>query len=316
MRDFNDTSQFCTREMALTLGKRKRRTEVTREEPPAKVGSGSESEDDDTARALFQRAFEAKFQPLEIKKIESHDENEADESDDDEDLESDWDGLSEDEDAIEVIEHSQPNVNSDDEIDPGKRAFMVWKDLTARHPNHTNRKQSSRPPAIDEIFSKATRKSTKDANSEETGTEAANLKNDLALQRLLKESHLLDPSSFSKTTSAPEGRSRIKALDMRLQDLGAKSSALDQEKMPLSHRKGITAKSASREANRRKEAVENGIILEKQKFAAKSMKKRDRGIAGPGIGKFQGGTLRLTSRDVKSIEGSKGKGTGRKGRKK
>lgn len=102
---------------------------------------------------------------------------------------------------------------------------------------------------------------------------------------------------------------------MRLQDLGAKSSALDQEKMPLSHRKGITAKSASREANRRKEAVENGIILEKQRFAAKSMKKRDRGIAGPGIGKFQGGTLRLTSRDVKSIEGSKGKGAGRKGRK-
>lgn len=112
--------------MAVTLGKRKRRPEVTREEPPAKVRSSSESEeDDDTARALFQRAFEAKFKPLEIKKIEPKAEDEADELEDDEDLESDWSGLSEDEDAIEVIEHSQPNVNSDDGVDPRKRASMV-----------------------------------------------------------------------------------------------------------------------------------------------------------------------------------------------
>lgn len=86
--------------------------------------------------------------------------------------------------------------------------------------------------------------------------------------------------------------------------------------MPLSHRRGISAKNASREANRRKEAAENGIILEKQKFAANSQKKRDRGIGGPGVGKFKGGTLKLNSRDVRSIEGSSGSGSGRKGRKK
>lgn len=118
------------------MGKRKRRAEGTREEPPANVRSGSESEDDDenTARALFQRAFEAKFKPLEIKKIESKDEDEADEADQADGLESDWSGLSEDEDAIEVIEHSNPNANSEDGVDPGKKAFMVcWYLTTEDH---------------------------------------------------------------------------------------------------------------------------------------------------------------------------------------
>ncbi|KAK4501539.1 hypothetical protein PRZ48_007348 [Zasmidium cellare] len=286
--------------MAVTLGKRKRRAEVKAEQPRKRERSWSRSEseddDDETARALFQRAFEKKFQPLEVTKSTSRDEeDESEDGDEDDGLESDWSGLSEDEDAVEVVELSQPNVGAEDGFDSGKKAFM-----------------SSRPPTIDEIFSKATRKPTKGSTSEETGTEAANLKNDLALQRLLKESHLLDPSSFSKTASNPEGKGRLKALDMRLQDLGAKSSALQQEKMPVSHRKGITTKSANREATRRKEAMENGIILERQKFAAKSQKKRDRGIGGPGVGKFQGGTLRLSSRDLKSIEGSKGKGKGGK----
>ncbi|KAF2170884.1 hypothetical protein M409DRAFT_18856 [Zasmidium cellare ATCC 36951] len=284
--------------MAVTLGKRKRRAYVRSEEPRQRERSRSDSEDDETARALFQRAFEAKFRPLELsKKTESRDEDdESDDLDDDEGLESDWSGLSEDEDAVEVVELSQPNVDAEDGGDFGKKAFM-----------------SSKPPAIDEIFSKATRKPSKEATSGQTGTESANLKNDLALQRLLKESHLLDPSSFSKTASTPEGKGRLKALDMRLQDLGAKSSALEQEKMPLSHRKGITSKSANREASRRKEAVENGVILEKQKFVAKSTKKRDRGIGGPEIGKFRGGTLKLSSKDVRNIERSGGKGKGGKG---
>lgn len=75
--------------------------------------------------------------------------------------------------------------------------------------------------------------------------------------------------------------------------------------MPIAHRKGIVAKAAGREATRRKEAVENGIILEKAKLAARPEQRRERGIAAPGVGKFRGGTLKLSSRDVKSIEGPK-----------
>jgi len=150
--------------------------------------------------------------------------------------------------------------------------------------------------------------------SEEDPAEANNLKHDLALQRLLKESHLLDPSSVNGSSTAPEGKGRMKALDLRLQDLGAKKNLAEQEKMPLSHRKGIKAKIASREAGRRKEAAENGIILEKAKMTAKAEPRRDRGIGAPSIGKFRGGTLKLSSRDVKSMEGSRRGGGSSRGR--
>jgi len=88
-----------------------------------------------------------------------------------------------------------------------------------------------------------------------------NLKNDLALQRLLRESHLLDTSNPTSSL-ALSGSNRHKAIDLRLQALGSKSSIMTQESMPMSHRKGITAKAAQKEAQRRKEAKENGIILE------------------------------------------------------
>ena len=84
--------------------------------------------------------------------------------------------------------------------------------------------------------------------------------------------------------------------------------------MPIAHRKGIVAKAASREASRRKEAVENGIILERVKMAAKPEQRRERGVDAPGVGKFRGGTLKLSKGDVKAIEGPKQR-MGGKGRK-
>jgi hypothetical protein len=140
------------------------------------------------------------------------------------------------------------------------------------------------------------------------------LKHDLALQRLLKESHLLDAESLSNQAMVPEGKARLKAIDLRIRDLGAKKSALAQEKMPMAQRKGMAAKAAAREASRRKEALESGVILEKAKVTFKPRERRQRGIDAPSIGKFKGGTLRLNSRDVRSIEGSK-KSFGGQGRK-
>lgn len=156
----------------------------------------------------------------------------------------------------------------------------------------------------------AKRKQPEQVDQEEAATEAANLKKDLALQRLLKESHLLDP----KSSSTLSGSNRHKALDLRLQGLGSKSSILTQEKMPLSHRKGIVAKAREREDYRRREAKENGIILEK--VVNGTMKKttiRQRGIGGPSVGKFQGGTLKLSKKDVADIVGPKKTLKGKKG---
>lgn len=133
-------------------------------------------------------------------------------------------------------------------------------------------------------------------------SEAANLKKDLALQRLLKESHLLEPQSALTVTS----KNRHRALDLRLQDLGSKSSLYKQQQMPMAQRKGMTAKAIEKDETRRKEAQENGVILEK---AVKTRKvgsaRRDRALGVPAVGKFRGGMLKLSKKDVTEIEGPK-----------
>ena len=137
---------------------------------------------------------------------------------------------------------------------------------------------------------------------EETASDAANLKKDLALQRLLKESHLLEPQS----ELAVSGRNRHKALDMRLQDLGSKNSLYTQTKMPMSHRKGIAAKLAEKEETRRREAKETGTILERAVKVKKAGEaRRQRSIGAPTVGKFQGGMLKLSKKDVADIQGPK-----------
>lgn len=142
-------------------------------------------------------------------------------------------------------------------------------------------------------------------------TERLNLKNDLALQRLISESHLLDAAKRSAVSNH-----RQKVLDTRLQSLGSKTSFLQQEKMPLSHRRGILTKSAEREERRRREAKENGIILEKAQWPTKpaSNAKRVRGVGGPSVGRFKGGMLSLSKRDVAEIKGSRKYGGATKGR--
>lgn len=103
------------------------------------------------------------------------------------------------------------------------------------------------------------------------------------------------------------------ALDMRLQFLGAKQSVWAQKNMPLAHRVGITKKADQRQTKRRAEAKENGVILEKaSNKKTDSRKRRERGVDVPGVGKFAGGTLKLSRRDVASIQGSSAAKRGKK----
>lgn len=82
----------------------------------------------------------------------------------------------------------------------------------------------------------------------------------------------------------------------------------------MSHRKGIIAKQGEREEKRRKEAKENGIILEKAKMKKSFEGKRDRGVGAPGIGRFSKGTLKLSKKDIHDVEGPKRSASGRGGR--
>lgn len=167
------------------------------------------------------------------------------------------------------------------------------------------------------------------------------LANDLELQRLISESHILSATNPFNTAGsggahAPsrtfsEGRTRALTTDLRLQKLGSSGSIFKQQKMPMAMRKGITGAKASREEKRRREAKENGIILEREtpgeaggKKARRKQQRSDLPVDMPGMGRMKGGELRLSKRDVRAVEmegkrmgdsrGGKGKGKHRKRR--
>ncbi|KAF2086941.1 hypothetical protein K490DRAFT_66254 [Saccharata proteae CBS 121410] len=283
--------------MSVSLGKRKRAeksTKVARRKVPAKSPEPSDNED---LQAAFRRAFEAKFKPLDdsVNLPTPKPAETIPEPSEDEEKDSDWDGIAEEDDEpkVEVIEHadiSRKQRASRDEL----KAFM-----------------SSKPPSSKPTTVPTTKKKAATDAGSDDDAEATNLKNDLALQRLLTESHLLDPTSSLN----PAGSNRHKAMDLRLQSLGAKTSILKQEKMPMSHRKGIVAKASQKEDKRRREAKENGIILEALRKEHVEPKKRERGVGGPGVGRFKNGALNLSQRDVASITGgSRGGKGGKRGR--
>ncbi|KAL1623955.1 pre-rRNA processing and 40S ribosomal subunit assembly [Neofusicoccum ribis] len=262
--------------MAVALGKRKR---VESKAPVSKRPAKEEEEepsDSEDLRDAFRRAFEAKFKPLSgSKKKEEKKAPEPTEAEEHEGEDDDWDGISEeDEDSgnnntVEVVEVTGP-TRSERMSKAELKAFMSSKPPTAPTP---------RQPSNDKAGDK----------DEDADADALNLKNDLALQRLLKESHLLDASSSASLLAGPSGKNRHKATDLRIQALGSKGSILAQGKMPMAHRKGIKAKASEREEKRRREARENGIILERaKKEKVGEERKRERGVGGPGVGKFSG----------------------------
>ncbi|PBP26587.1 hypothetical protein BUE80_DR002542 [Diplocarpon rosae] len=290
----------------MSIPVRKRKWKDSGEGPTGNKGSERPGMEELDAQEIFRLHFEAQFQPLPIiHKANTTEKVCQDRSEE----ESDWDGISEaEENGVQVIEHTDAQT---------RMATMSKEELKS----FMSSKVPKSMPSVSSIRDQAGSKI-----DDEDASEAANLKKDLALQRLLTESHLLDSSS-NPTLS---GNNRHKATDLRLQALGSKTSILKQEKMPMSQRKGIISKQAEKEAKRRQEARENGIVLEKAQIGTQksTASKRDRGIGAPGVGRFSGGTLTLSKKDIYEIEGPKrnpivrsgrggrarGKGRGKRGR--
>jgi len=107
------------------------------------------------------------------------------------------------------------------------------------------------------------------------------------------------------------GKNRIKALELRVQSLGGKD--MTEQKMPMRVRKGMEAAKLKREQKRRKEAKEADTVLEKPTKKIKERKTRDRGL-GPSVGRFKGGALVLSKRDVREIQGGPRKESTKSGR--
>ncbi|KAL6236630.1 hypothetical protein BDW75DRAFT_206059 [Aspergillus navahoensis] len=286
------------------IGKRKR--DISEVSKPGKAGSReiSPAATESSAQDIFRKFFEAQFQPLEIKGASTAQEESdsksnnseyyGDSQGDESQSESEWSGIEGEEGntTVEVVEYQAPSRHTGDLVDKkARKAFMTAK-----------------PPSFSTDLHATTDRSKLAVDDEgDKDVESLNLQNDLALQRLLKESHLLESAS----DLAPTGKNRHKALDLRMQELGAKSSLYYQKNMPSSMRKGIKAKAVSKEDKRRREARENGIVLEKPAPKKQiSSGRRERGVGGPSIGKFAGGTLNLSKRDVAHVQASR-RGGGR-----
>ncbi|TQN73386.1 Protein FAF1, partial [Colletotrichum shisoi] len=236
------------------------------------------------------------------------DEEEGDEEEEEDEYEDD-DGENP---VIEVVDHTNSK--------PQPVASMSKRELKAF--------MSSKPPSQTDPNPSAAPAAPADPDDE---NDKSMLANDLALQRLLSESHLLsrhtitpfsNPTAASKTFS--EGKLRQRQTDLRTQALArgvsGVSSLFTQEKMPMAFRKGMVAVAANKEAKRRQQARENGIVLEREvpaargKKAKKAGRRGERGVDGPEVGRMRGAELRLSERDVQNIEGSGGGRGGRGGR--
>lgn len=290
--------------MATITSKRKRRDAPSTTQKPSKTrrsdeSSASEEEDEAQLKAIFQRHFEAQFKPLpEIGKKPVVVEEIEDEE---EEKEEEWAGLASEDEKVEVFEYSGAA-----KVESGERDALAEKrDLKVF--------LSGKVPRASLPIPSTTTAATAKAPKEDAEDESLNLKNDLALQRLLSESHLLDPTSTRSLD--PSGKNRLRALDLRMQSLGAKESTFSGGKMGMKLRKGISTKRTTVEGKRRKDAKENGIILEKEVREAGKEKKRERGVGGASVGRYKQGMLVLSKRDVRSIEMS-GPREGRVGKKK
>lgn len=306
---YDDSDHHLPIAMAPALGKRKRISRKELEQPSRSPSPSSDSNQsgEEDVQAIFRRAFEAKFKPLavETKKVKIESPKEIEEEDLDEEDDAEWAGISEGDDDVEVIDYTNTQLGRDDTSKAEMKAFM-----------------SSKPPSSTVAHKKSltVKKSPDDADLAESN----NLRNDLDLQKLLRESHLLSASSLAASTPtlSATGIARHKSTDLHLQSLGAKGSVFSQKKMPMAQRKHMIQKARLTDEKRRADAKEAGIILERptmNKMPDKrdETRKRDKAVGLPSVGRFRGGTLSLSKKDVRSITGGggsgvKGKGKGKK----
>ncbi|KAL1872019.1 hypothetical protein VTK73DRAFT_1721 [Phialemonium thermophilum] len=330
--------------MPQVLGKRKGKQEYSDRPatPPSDHSTSSESDGD--TQAIFRRYFESQFKPIDNpvdtrwqkkpseQKIElSEDEERTDDTDEGA---SEWGGISE----------GDVSVSGDDDNDSVDAGEVEVVDYTSK----TSARNSSLPlmsksewksymsPRPLDPTSEAPAKNSRRASDHNEPNKDEDsvtfLANDLALQRLISESKILSEhaafvnsrissslSSSISTSASPsgatfaDGRLRQRTTDLRLRALGSRESLIGPPtKMPMAMRKGIAAAAAAREAKRRREARENGIILERETRKTKKKGSRAHGPAVdlPGVGRMRGAELRLSQRDIRSIEGGGGGGVG------
>lgn len=161
-----------------------------------------------------------------------------------------------------------------------------------------------------------------------------NLENDLKLQRLLSESHILantmdfsgaDLTMQTLDYDAPIGNSRRRILDQRIRDISSMNGNARRklEKMPMNMRKGLIKSREERVSKYEKEAREAGIILSKVRKGelrnidmgkgvtpasdrlgvgkSQNRRVRDRGLKIHSVGKSTRNGLRISQKEIEKV---------------
>lgn len=190
-----------------------------------------------------------------------------------------------------------------------------------------------------------------DEHDDDDDLEQENIKNDIELQRFLKESHLLsafDSNSANANASLADntimGKARSRTLEMRLKGLssinGNEQRLQKLEKMPIQIRKGMIDKHLTKIAKYEQDAKEGGIILSNvkrgqfrkiektykndierrigttiKKKQATISKKRQRGLKVHSIGRSTRNGLVISKNEIDRINNTGGGGDNNRKRK-
>lgn len=198
---------------------------------------------------------------------------------------------------------------------------------TAQKPTSTEKKlrKSGKPISLAELKLKKQEAIEQQLKSANTGPSSAkDMKDDIELQRLLSESHLLknlaDSRRISKGESGAEltlktlnepliGKSRVRTLDSRIDQLarinGDERKLEKLEKMPMNMRKGMIEAQKRRIEKYEKEARENGIVLAKNRKGAFRQLENDRSFIAKdkiiGKGNIQKNRMRDRGLKIQSV---------------
>lgn len=216
---------------------------------------------------------------------------------------------------------------------------------SASKPTSTEKKlrRSGKPLTLAELKRKkneALRQQESSGKGKE-GFSAEELKEDIDLQRLLNESHILKNLADERrnTASGAEltlrtlndpviGKARVRTLDARMEQIssvnGDQKKLHHLEKMPMKIRQGMIKAQKARIAKHEQEARENGIVMSvnkkgqfrkldndrafisKDKLIGKGSirkKSKDRGLKVQSVGRSTPNGLVLSSKDIAKIQG-------------
>lgn len=180
-------------------------------------------------------------------------------------------------------EESEENSDEESDRDAAPKVVRLTENFTPVMVLKADKKlaRSGRAPTLKEMEemlraqAKLTRKQAQRAAEEDL----ENLENDLKLQRLLSESHILahnveysgaDLTMQTLDYEAPVGNARRRILDQRIRAAAATNSSTKGlpktlEKMPMHMRKGMIKARERRAVEYEREAREAGIVLSKVK---------------------------------------------------